>query len=164
MSMPALIRGLLPEDPFLETYLVRPGGATVFVLGPDERMTVVDTRGSQAAEVTVLGADGLDDAAALDAHADGPATVVRAALADRNGSLLAHELGAHGLDPADAIAIRLFGEGSLPGSAQTFRAERPVTVVVAAPGGRIVDGDPPASELIVEVRRVTPRSFEQQEL
>ena len=53
-----LIRGLLPEDPFLETYLVRPGGATVFGLAPDERMTVVDARGNQAAEVTVLGADG----------------------------------------------------------------------------------------------------------
>ena len=31
---PALIRGLLPEDPFVETYLVRPGGATVFALAP----------------------------------------------------------------------------------------------------------------------------------
>ena len=41
---PALVRGLLPEDPFLETYLVRPGGATVFALAPDERVTVVDTR------------------------------------------------------------------------------------------------------------------------
>ena len=79
-TTPALIRGLLPEDPFLETYLVRPGGATVFALGPDERMTVVDTRGNQAAEVTVLGEGGRDDAAALEAKADAPATVVRAAL------------------------------------------------------------------------------------
>ncbi len=50
----------------------------------------------------MLGADGRDDAAALDAKADAPATVIRAALADRNGSLLAHELGSRGLDPADA--------------------------------------------------------------
>jgi aminomethyltransferase len=163
-TTPALIRGLLPEDPFLETYLVRPGGATVFALGPDERMTVVDTRGSQAAEVTVLGEDGRDDAAALEAKADTPATVVRAALAERNGSLLAHELGSRGLDPAEAVAIRLFGEWSPPGSAQTFRADRAVTIVVAAPGGRIVDGEPPASELLVEVRRAQPRSYEQQEL
>src|SRR6187402_677965 len=99
---------LFPEDPFLESYVVRPGGATVFALGPDERMTVVDTRGSQAAEVSVLGADGRDDAGALDAKADAPATVIRGALADRNASLLAHELGSRGLDPADATAIRLF--------------------------------------------------------
>ena len=136
----------------------------MFALGPDERMTVVDTRGSQAAEVSVLGADGRDDAAALEARADAPATVIRAALADRNGSLLAHELGSRGLDPRRRLAIRLFGEWSPPGSAQTFRAERAVTVVVAAPGGRIVDGAPPPSELLVEVRRATPRTYEQQEL
>ncbi len=159
-----LVRGLLPEDPFVETYVVRPGGATVLALGSDERVTVVDTHGSQIAEVSVLGADGRDDAAALDALADAPATVIRAAMAERNGSLLAHELGSRGLDPADALAIRLFGDWSPAGSAQTFRAERAVTVVVAAPAGRIVDGAPPPSELLVEVRRVTPRTYEQQEL
>ena len=127
-------------------------------------MTVVDTRGNQTAEVSVLGPDGRDDAAALDTKADAPATVIRAALADRNGSLLAHELGSRGLDPAEALAVRLFGDWSPAGSAQTFRAERAVTVVVAAPAGRIVDGAPPPSELLVEVRRATPRSYEQQEL
>ena len=161
---PGLVRGLLPEDPFIETYLVRPGGATVFGLGPDERVTVVDTRGSQVAEVSVLGGDGRDDAAALGANADAPATVIRDAMSDRNGSLLAHELGSRGLDPADARAILLFGEWSPAGSAQTFRAERAVTIVVAAPAGRIVDGAPPPSELLVEVRRVTPRTYDQQEL
>ena len=35
---------------------------------------------------------------------------------------------------------------------------------MAAPAGRIVDGAPPPSELLVEVRRATPRSYEQQEL
>ncbi len=136
----------------------------MFALGPDERMTVVDTRGNQTAEVSVLGPDGRDDAAALDTKADAPATVIRAALADRNGSLLAHELRSRGLEPAEALAVSLFGDWSPAGSAQTFRAERAVTVVVAAPAGRIVDGAPPPSELLVEVRRATPRSYEQQEL
>ncbi len=159
-----LVRGLLPEDPFVETYLARPGGATVFGLGPDERMTVVDAHGGQAAEVTALSSTGRDDHAALGAAPDGPATVIRSAIASRNGSLLADELGARGLDPAEAVAIHLFGEWSPAGSSQTFRAERPVTIVVAAPAGRIVDGAPPPSELLVEVRRTTPRSYEQQEL
>jgi len=161
---PTLSRGLLPEDPFLETYLVRPGGATVFALAPDERVTVVDKDGGQVAEVTVLDASGRDDAAALGASADAPATVVREALGGRNGSLLGGELAARGLDPADARAMRLFEEWSPPGSSQAFRADRAVTVVVAAPGGRIVDGAPPPSELLVEVRRVTPRAYEQYEL
>ena len=161
---PALIRGLLPEDPFLETYLVRPGGATVLALAPDERLTVVDTDGGQPAEVTVLDEGGRDDAAALGASADAPATVVREALRDRDGSLLWRELAGRGLDPADAMAVRLFGEWSPPGSAQTFRADRPVTIVVAAPAGRLVDGAPPASDLLVEVRRAEPRRYEQLEL
>jgi len=155
---------LLPEDPFLETYLVRPGGATVLTLEPDERITVVDTDGGQLAEVTVLDDAGRDDAGALGARADAPATVVRDALQERDGSLLWRELATRGLDPTEALAVRLFGEWSPPGSAQTFRSDRPVTVVVAAPGGRIVDGAPPASELLVEVRRATPRSYDRQEL
>jgi glycine cleavage system T protein (aminomethyltransferase) len=161
---PGPVRGILPEDPFLETYLVRPGGATVLDLAPDERITVVDTRGGQPAEVTVLAADGGDDAAALDANADAQATVICAAFADGGGSLLAHELGGRGLDPAAASAILLFGGSSPPGASQTFRTQRRVTVVVAAPAGRIVDGAPPPSELLVEVRRATARRYDQQEL
>ncbi|MDW8337600.1 MAG: DUF1989 domain-containing protein [Thermoleophilia bacterium] len=160
----SLVRGLLPEDPFLETYLVRPGGATVFPLGPDERFTVIDRDGGQAAEVTALDERGEDDAAALGAQADAPATVIRSALRDPDGSLLWRELAARGLDPTEARAIRLFGEWSPPGSAQTFRADRAVTIVVAAPAGRIVDGAPPPSELLVEVRRTSPRRYGQVEL
>ncbi len=55
-----LIGGLRPADPFLETYLVRPGGATAFAVAPDDRITVTDVDGGQPAEVTVLGADGSD--------------------------------------------------------------------------------------------------------
>ena len=160
----ALVRGLLPEDPFLETYLVRPGGATVLSLGADERLTVVDKDGGQVAEITVLDSGSRDDAAALGATADAPATVIRDALRDRDGSLLWRELAARGLDPAEARAVQLFGEWSPPGSSQAFRADRAVTVIVAAPGGRIVDGASPPSELLVEVRRTSPRAYEQDEL
>ena len=155
---------LLPEDPFVETYLVRPGGATVFALAPDERVTVVDRFGGQTAEVTVLDERGEDDADALGARADAPATVVREAYRDRNGSLLARELASRGLDPTEAKALRLFDADSLPGTSQAFRADRAVTVVVAAPAGRIVDGDPAPSDLLVEVRRTTPRAYGETEL
>src|SRR3990172_4736592 len=107
-----ILPGLLPPDPFLETYLVRPGGATVFVLGPDGR----------------------DDAAALGAKADAPATVLRAAVGSRTGNGFVGELADRGLNPAEATAVQLFGEWSPPGASQSFLAARPVTVVVAAPG------------------------------
>jgi aminomethyltransferase len=54
-------------------------------------------------------------------------------------------------------AIRLFGPESRPGQSQSFEVERDVRLTVAAPGGRVVDGDPPASALIVEIKRADPR-------
>jgi aminomethyltransferase len=163
-SDPSAVSRLLPEDPFLETYLVRPGGATVFALGPDERVTVIDRDGGQVAELTVLADDGRDDASAIGETADAPATVVRQAHGQRDGSLLWSELAARGLDPPEARAVRLFDESSRPGTSQSFRTDRAVTVVVAAPAGRIVDGAPPPSELLVEVRRARPREYDRLEL
>ena len=66
------VPGLLPTDPFLERYWVRPGGATVIALDGDDRLTVRDPDGGQVAEVTALAPDGSDDAAALGARADAP--------------------------------------------------------------------------------------------
>jgi glycine cleavage system T protein (aminomethyltransferase) len=54
--------------------------------------------------------------------------------------------------------IRLFGPDSRPGESQSFAVERDVRLTVAAPGGRIIDGDPPSSALIIEIKRATPRS------
>ena len=47
---------------------------------PGDRLTVRDPDGGQPAEVTVLDAEGGEDAAALGARADVPATVLVAAL------------------------------------------------------------------------------------
>ncbi len=85
---------------------MRPGGATVISLGPDERLTVVDAYGGQVAELTVLSPDGADDAGALGARADAPATVLRELV--RNGNGFLRRLAAPKLDPEEAVAIRLF--------------------------------------------------------
>jgi aminomethyltransferase len=153
--------GLLPDDLTLERYVVRPSGATALTLGADDRMTVIDPDGGQLAEVTVFSANGRDDAAAIGARADAPATVIRR-LATENG--FTDAVGSSGFDPEEATAVRLFGEWSPPGSAESFLAERPVTVVVAVPAGRIVDGAPPPSDVVVEVRRTRPRAYGQLEL
>jgi aminomethyltransferase len=138
----------------VEQYWVRPGGATALPLEPDDRLTVIDRDGGQVAEVTVLTPDGRDDAAAIGATADAPATVVRRLVEGGNGF--------HA--DAEARAVKLFGEWSPPGTAESFLAQRPVLVVVAAPAGRIVDGAPPPSELVVEVRRASPRAVGEVEL
>jgi aminomethyltransferase len=156
-----LLPGLLPPDPFKERYWVHPGGATILTLEPDDRLTVIDPHGAQAAEVTVLSSEGRNDATAIGARADAPATLLRALIASAaDGAQEAIQtLAARGLDPTDATAARLFGEWSSPGSSESFVAERPVVVVVAAVGGPpIVEGGPPRSDLTVEVVRSVPRA------
>ena len=104
-----ILPGLLPPDPSLERYWVRPGGVTVFMLAPDDRMTLVDVDGAQPAEITVIGADGSDDTGALGMKSGAPATAI-------NSSHLP------GMDPAAPRAVRVFGEYSPPGASQGFRA------------------------------------------
>src|SRR5919202_658717 len=82
LDRPALITpGLRPADPRRESWWVRPGGATVVRIRAGDRVTVRDPDGGQVAELTVLDAEGRDDAGALGARADAPATVLLAALA-----------------------------------------------------------------------------------
>jgi aminomethyltransferase len=159
--------GLLPSDPFLETYWVRHGGATVIALEPDDRLMIRDRDGGQVAELTALAPDGSDDTSALGAAADAPAGVLRSLLASEadRASELIQALAARGLNPTEAKAVRLFGEWSPPGSAQTFVAERPVVVVIGAPeGASVLDGGLPGSDLDVEVRRTRPRAHDELEL
>jgi aminomethyltransferase len=153
-----LLPGLLPPDPFRERYWVRPGGATVISLEPDDRLTVTDPDGGQTAEVTVLSHDGRNDPGAIGATADAPATVLRSRSATGGEEMIA-ALAARGLDPTQAAAARLFGEWSPPGSSESFVAARSVVVIVGAPGGPpVVEGGTPSSDLIVEIRRGAART------
>src|SRR3954452_8815300 len=156
---PTLITpGLKPADPSFESWWVRPGGATVVHVRPGDRMTVRDPDGGQPAEGRGLGAEGGEAAAALGARADAQATVLVAALnsAHPPAAPFLGELHRRGLKPHDARAIRLFANDSPPGAAESFTAQRAATVVVAAPGARVVEGGWPASALTVGVQRAEP--------
>jgi aminomethyltransferase len=118
----------------------------VIELSGDDRVRIVDRHGGQVAEVTALGAP-------LGLSQDSPATVLQAL----GGNGLATALAARGLDPAQARCARLFGAESDPGGDVSLVCEGDATLIVAAPGGRLIDGDAPATELLVEVRRVAPR-------
>src|SRR3954466_3873581 len=146
LDRPSLITpGLKPVDPSFESWWVRPGGATVVHVRPGDRMTVRDPDGGQPAEVTVLDGEGGEDAAALGARADAPATVLRAALRHGARAPFLGELHRRGLRPDAARAVALFGRDSAPGASQSFIAERAATVVVAGPGGRGVEGARPGA-------------------
>ena len=161
---PPLVSGLKPVDRSFESWWVRPGSATVVELRGGDRVTVIDPDGGQPAELTVLSPDGRDDAQALGASADAPATVLRALVASGADNGFLGVLHARGLRPHDAQAVRLFGRDGAPGASQAFSCERDVLLVVGAPGGRLVDGDPPSSALVVEVTRASPRPGAELEL
>ena len=161
---PSLVSGLRPVDRSFETWWVRPGSATVVELHGGDRVTVIDPEGGQPAELTVLSPDGRDDAGALGVSADAPATVLRELVASGADDGFLGILHARGLSPQDAMALRLFGHEGAPGASQAFACERDALLVVAAPAGRLVDGDPPASALVIEVKRDTPRSEADAEL
>jgi glycine cleavage system T protein (aminomethyltransferase) len=153
---PSLISGLRPVDRSFESWWVRPGSATAMELQAGDRVTVIDPDGGQPAEVTLL-----PDAAGL--RQDAPATVLKNLLESDEDGFLGH-LHGRGLRPDEARAARLFSEDGRPGASESFAVERDALLVVAAPGGRLVDGDPPASALVVEIKRQTPRQPAEVEL
>ncbi|MEA2409040.1 MAG: hypothetical protein QOE69_3159 [Thermoleophilaceae bacterium] len=159
---PSLIAGLRPVDRSFESWWVRPGAATAVELHAGDRVTIIDPDGGQPAELTVVGAEAAsgrlcDDPGALGLRADAPASVLRGLLANGAEDGFLGLLHARGLRPEEARAALLFGADSPPGASESFAVERDATLVVAAPGGRLVDGDPPASALVIEIKRHSPR-------
>src|SRR5262252_2360148 len=173
-----VLTGLLPADPSLERYLVHPGALTAIELDPGDVLTVTDPEGRQRGELTVL-AGGREDYGALGTAADSAATVLRALarpgaprppgaaippgpdgdrLSEAEAAAVIGPLVARGLDPGQMRAVALFGEWSPAGARAEFTAQQRLTCVVATPGGLMgVDGHNPPSDLVIEVRRVTPR-------
>jgi aminomethyltransferase len=161
---PTLVSGLKPVDRSFESWWVRPGSATVVELRAGDQAKVIDPDGGQVAEVTALAPDGRDGLGALGVAPDAPAGVLRKLAENGGDDGFLGLLHARGLRPHDARALRLFAADGRAGTSQYFSCERDVTLVVAAPGGRLVDGDPPASALVVEVKRATPRDPVETEL
>jgi aminomethyltransferase len=164
-ARPALLEpGLRPVDRSLESHWVRPGAATAVRLEPGDRLTVLNRDGGQVAELTVLDLEGSEDAAAVGAQLDGEASVLRGLVGNGGADGFLAELHAGGLVPDDARALRLFGAETPRGESEEFAVQRASIAIVAAPGGRVVDGDWPASPLMVEIRRAVPRAPEEVEL
>src|SRR5436305_2816876 len=92
----------------------------------------------------------------------------RLRIVDRHGGQVAEVRGgleAVGLskDPR-ADSARLFGPESTPGTEVELTADRDTRLLVAAPGGRVIDGELPPSELLIEIRRAAPRPRDEVEL
>jgi aminomethyltransferase len=157
VTPPSLISGLRPVDRSFESWWVRPGSATAVELRAGDRVTVIDPDGGQPAEVTAF-------PEALGLRMDAPATVLRRLLENRSEDGFLEQLNLKGLSLYEARAALLFGSDSPPGASESFDVDRDCVIAVAAPGGRLIDGDPPASALVIEIKRQTPRKMEEGEL
>ncbi|HET7047802.1 MAG TPA: DUF1989 domain-containing protein [Solirubrobacteraceae bacterium] len=129
----------------MTTAVLLPGG----LLAPDPSRETYPVTPGGATEVRLAGDD-------------------RIRIIDRHGgqvAMLSGGLEAMGLqtDPR-SDSVSLFGPDSSPGEQVELVADRDAVLRVAAPGGRIVDGDSPATELLLEIRRATPRRPEEVEL
>ncbi|WP_445184858.1 DUF1989 domain-containing protein [Pseudonocardia sp. Cha107L01] len=148
-----LLPGLLPRDPGLERYRVRPGGLTAVPMAAGDQLTVLDPQGRQSAELTLLA-----DGAGL--TQDAPATVLRELAAAGTADPVLGLLAGFGLDPAQARAARLFGEWSPAGATEVLTADRDTVALVAAPARPMRVSDDaanPPTELLLELRRAAPR-------
>jgi aminomethyltransferase len=86
----------------------------------------------------------------------------RIRIIDRYGGQVAHLSG--GLEAVGIKDPRVFEPDSVAGTEITLTADRAATLLVAAPGGRIIDGDQPATELLIEIRRANPQPRQAHEL
>lgn len=162
--------GAVAPGPGVQTYWVRPGGVTGVRLEPGDTLSVVDRRGRQEAELTVLRPDGTCDGAPLGIDLDAPATTLRgladAAVRGALDPLLAVLLAAGA--PVDALrATLLFGRWSVPGARESLVCTAAATALVAAPARpmRVDDAAAnPPSDLLLEVRRAAPRPLLEQVL
>jgi aminomethyltransferase len=110
-----------------------PGG----LLAPDPALEVWRVAPGGATEVALAGDD-------------------RIRIIDRHGGQVAELSG--GLEAVGLREALLFGSDSAPGSDVELRADRDATLRISAPGGRIIDGEQPATELLIEIRRAAPRT------
>ncbi|MDZ4269836.1 MAG: aminomethyltransferase, partial [Mycobacterium sp.] len=153
----------------IERFRVAPGSVTAVQVFGGDRLEVIDHHGRQPAELTVLASD---PRAVVGARPDAPATVLRRLVGgpDENGyaaGRILKLLSRHRIDQGDAVATRLFDEGSAAGARARFAIDNDAVVLVAAPAApmRLSADDPnPPSEVVVEVRRADPSRPEPQEL
>ncbi len=128
---------------------------------------MIDVDGGQAAELTVLAPDGADAAEAIGARADAPATVVRALVSSMVDGAAGGRAGPRrpraGPEPRDGRpAVRRVVAAGL--RTVVPRRSRGACSSWPRPAGRLVDGAPPPSDLVVEVHRARPRTAQEVEL
>lgn len=160
-ASPSLILtpGIRALPPGTERYRVRGGGSLVVRVEAGDRVTVTDTEGGQACELSFLDDSGRFVAAGLGIPFIGPAEGLLASLAAAGDGAARTRaaLARRGADLAAAGAARLFGPGSRPGEqAELTIAGTGLLIAAVPPVAMLPQDQDTATPVEIRIRRIRP--------
>lgn len=150
-GIPALPRGT-------ERYRCRGGGSLTLRVEPGDVVTLTDSEGGQACELTFLDETGRFQPAGLGVSFSGEASGLKALLAsgDPSAARLKTALQRRGADIAAAAALHLFGASSPAGSTAEFNIALKGLLIVCAPAAAMSpEAQDTATPVEARIRRST---------
>lgn len=154
-----LTPGIPVLPPGTERYRIRGGGSLVVRVEAGDRVTVTDTEGGQACELSFLDEGGRFLAAGLGIPFTGPADGLKASLAAAGDGAARTRaaLARRGADLAAAGAARIFGPDSRPGEQAELTIAGAGLLIAAVPAVAMLPHDQDtATPVEIRVRRVRP--------
>lgn len=147
--------------PGVERYRVRGGGAIAVRLCAGDKITVVNREGMQIGHLAAFADGGREDLAALGFKHDNICWRHESAQ-DDDAMMLEAELARLGINPLEIKAKVIFDHDTESGASVTAEAERPVVLLIAAPGKKMnVEAQDTATDLDLFIHRVTPCMVEE---
>ncbi|MCD2172403.1 DUF1989 domain-containing protein [Rhizobium sp. C4] len=141
-----------------ERYRCKGGGSLTVRVEPGDTVTLTDSEGGQACELTFLDETGRFQSAGLGVSFSGEATGLKALLSSGDESIerVKTALSRRGADIASAAAFRLFGGSSPAGNTAEFTIALKGLLIVCAPGAAMSpEAQDTATPLEVRIRRTT---------
>ncbi|WP_026989129.1 DUF1989 domain-containing protein [Fodinicurvata sediminis] len=160
---PILEPGLPVLPPDVERHPVPGGGSRAVEIEAGDEIWVVDREGLQPCELVFFKPDGTADPERIGAKPAGDPKGLQRTLSVDEASARRVRLGLEraGFDLGRARCARVFESASRPGDSESFRADHDGLLIVAAPGEPMeVDSQAPPTEILLYIRRGTPRSLE----
>lgn len=154
-----LTPGIRALPPGTERYRIRGGGSLVIRVEAGDRVTVTDTEGGQACELSFLDDSGRFLAAGLGIPFTSAAEALKASLAAAGDGAMRTRaaLARRGADLAAAGAARIFGPGSRPGEQAEFTIAATGLLIAAVPPVAMLPQDQDtATPVEIRVRRARP--------
>jgi aminomethyltransferase len=142
----------------VERYVLKGGGSMVLSIEAGDVVELSPVEGYQTVELLAFAPDGREDVAAFGLKAGSTPDGLKAILADESedAQRVRYGLSRRKLDIGRARCAVLFSADTPAGEVIDLVAQRPVTLVLAAPGARMLAWEQnPPTDVVVHVRRAT---------